>query len=232
MEHIEAIQVRTTIENNLKHGRQLLFHGSKGGIIGPISCNKNNALCDFGLGFYTGTHLKQAENRVVNKADGILYAYEYDLSGLNVYQFTDDILWAFYIGYNRHLASLNIQSMPVLNRLFKAIDSSDVIIGKIADDKISLVYTDFMLGNITDECLSACLQLVRYGDQYVFKTTQAINSGLKLKYSYSITKEIREESISWNKELKQSMNTDIEKIKLAYRRRGKFIDECMEVYRL
>ena len=69
----------------------LLFHGSNGGIQRAIRCDANKGLCDFGNGFYTGSDLRQAENRVANVAYPIVYALRADTKGLSVYEFKNAV---------------------------------------------------------------------------------------------------------------------------------------------
>lgn len=221
------------IENNAKFKRmveRILFHGSDGGIHGDINCDHSNALCDFGRGFYTGTSLEQAENRVSNKQNGVLYAFEYVGKSDSIFQFSDDVLWSLYIAYNRQNRNIDFSRYAEIIRKMNHINSHDIVIGKIADDKISSVYDDFIKGMITDKCLVECLQLVKYGSQVVFKNNNDVKNNLKPIDEYIMTKEMRERSIEWNRKLKGDMDSDIDRIKLQYRRQGRFIDECMEDY--
>lgn len=209
-------------------GKITLYHGSIEGIRGELSVNMNKSACDFGKGFYTGNNLRQAENRVANNKNGKVYTYECSIGQCNVYKFTDDVLWALFIGYNRgYIKSIT----PELRRTLKNIEGHEVIVGKIADDKISMVFNDFMSGNITDKCLSECLKLVKYGEQYVFKTDTSLQKSLTLVSERGLTKQNKIDSIEWGRRLKINMEADISDIKIQYRRTGRFIDECLEDYK-
>lgn len=198
-----------------KHKQVYLYHGSKSGITGDIQCNHNNTPCDFGEGFYTGTNINQAENRISNTPNGIMYIYELNklTRAYTKYTFTNDILWALYIAYNRKYLDFQISKHPKLIHIIEDINTNDIVIGKIADNKISQVYGEFIAGNITDICLSECLKLVKYGDQVVFKNDAVAKHLLKLKYTYRLTRDMKESSIKWNRELKFDMDTNIETIK-------------------
>lgn len=213
--------------NKMLNTDGLIFHGSDGGIKGRIRYDANKGLCDFGYGFYTGYDLRQAENRVSNKKDGIVYAFKYNPSDIKIYEFNDIILWALFVGYNREI--IDIRSKKLLREL-KEINNYDIIIGYIADDKISAIYNDFLAKNITDVCLAECLKLVKYGKQVVFKTDKAIDS-LKGYGSYKLTKEMKDNSKMWSSRLKTNMEIDIEKYKSKYRRIGKYLDEILEEYK-
>ncbi len=157
-----------------------LYHGSINGIRGSISLNKNIGLCDFGNGFYLGTDKMQAIDRVATSINSKLYEYDLDLDSVRVYSFTDDVLWALYIGYNRGLITRELSKCPNLIRYFKGyIDNFDVIEGFIADDKMATAYNHFMTGALTDVGLIECLKLVSYGRQYAIKTQNAVDNLVK-----------------------------------------------------
>lgn len=236
----QSILTRERIVHLINGGGNLVFHGSDGGIKGEIDCSYSSALCDFGSGFYTGTNLEQAENRISNKQNGILYAFEYAQIGhaqtgravetRNGYEFQDDVLWALYIAYNRKNKYINFGQYAEITKKIDDINRHSIVVGKIADDKISSVYDDFIKGIITDKSLVECLQLVKYGNQIVFKNNEDLKNSLKFVDSYVLTKEMRERSVEWNKGMKANMDSDIDRIKRKNRREGRFIDECMEDY--
>ena len=91
------MQKNISIRNQVLKETNLLYHGSDGGIKGEIRVDNNSNICDFGKGFYLGTKLIQAENRVSNSANAVLYAYTYDFSSVNIYEFKDAILWVLFI---------------------------------------------------------------------------------------------------------------------------------------
>lgn len=221
---------REQIVHLINSEKNLVFHGSDGGIRGEIDCSHSSALCDFGPGFYTGTDLEQAENRISNKQNGILYVFEYTIETGNYYEFKDDVLWALYIAYNRKNKYINFGQYAEIIKKMNEINRHSVVVGKIADDKISSVYDDFIKGAITDKCLVECLQLVKYGNQIVFKSNEDVKNSLKLVDKYILTKDMRERSVEWNRGMKANMDSDIGQIKLQHRREGRFIDECMEDY--
>lgn len=212
----------------IKSGKDLLCHGSDGGIKGSIVC-KNENQCDFGNGFYTGTHLLQAENRVSNKKEAYVYAFEYNLINCNVYKFEDGIAWALVVGFFRK--KIDATPYKKLLQLIDIVNNSDVVIGFIADDKISEAFNDFLAGNITDVCMVESLKLIKYGNQYVFKNEEIANKRLKVFRVYELTSDMKNKSKVWGTKLKENMDANVESLKRKYRRSGRYIDECLEEYR-
>lgn len=204
---------------------QYLFHGATSIIEGSIKPNVNRSVCDFGNGFYTGNVLAQAEARVNNEKNSYVYVFEYDLKDLTTYEIVDTRLWAFTIGYcrNKFRDNLPDELMKTINKIL----SHDVVIGYIADDKIARAFRDFVDGNITDVGLSACLSLVKYGKQFVFKTDKAI-SHLHEVFKYKLSSDDKISNLSQMRKMKENMNTNIESIKRSTMRTGKFFFELLE----
>lgn len=217
------------IRSRLLSEHYLLFHGSDGGIKGAISTTRNKSENDFGHGFYTGENLLQAENRVANvkTGSGIVYAYRYSLGSVKTYVFKDLTLWALYIGYCR--GRLQTEIPAKLMTLLSSIDSCDVIIGLIADDKISSVYDAFLNNYITDKCLYECLRLVQYGRQFVFKTDVSLKC-LSEVASYTLTKEMKKASIAWGHGVKKDMESNLMRLQDKYSREGLFMREVLRKY--
>lgn len=218
-----------TIRERLKSGSNVLYHGSKGGLKGKIRADFGSACCDFGQGFYLGTMLEQAENRVNSYSDAYLYGFRLNKANLKEYIFTDGILWALVIGYYRYNEKLHLDAYKGLMKEIKKIETCDVVTGLIADDKISFVYDNFMSGDITDECLIESLKYVNYGNQVVLRTQKAVNN-LSQIAQYHVTKEMRKNSIVWNKEKKDDLEIVLDKLKKQYRRKGRYVDEILGEY--
>jgi hypothetical protein len=198
------------------------------GIQGKISHDSNRGACDFGNGFYTGDNLEQSINRISNTGGGIIYQYGVDLSTLKTYKFTDDIDWALFVAVNRH--KLNQSSFKRLDLLCKKLQSYDVIIGHIADDKIADILNDFIDNKIMDRCLIEGLKLIKYGDQYSFKTPKVCSS-LILIDSYSLTSDDRKKSIEWGRMMKCNMQRDLAIIRERYEYTGFKIKELNYYYK-
>lgn len=224
------VQKNISIRNQVLKETNLLYHGSDDGIKDEIRVDKNRNNCDFGKGFYLGTKLIQAENRVSNSANAVLYAYTYDFSSVNIYEFKDAILWVLFICTFRRKNTIDLDKYMKLKNERAKILKSDVIIGWIADDKIATVYEYFIKGFITDICLFECLRLVDYGKQVVIKTEKGLNC-IKEKYKYELLEGDKKKSIEWNKSKKKDIDNRIEELRIKYRGIGKYVDECLEGYK-
>lgn len=224
------IEKNIAIRNQVLKETNLLYHGSDGGIKGEIRVDNNSNICDFGKGFYLGTKLIQAENRVSNSANAVLYAYTYDFSNVSVYEFKDSILWVLFICTFRRKGEIDLNKYKKLKNERDKILKSDVVIGWIADDKIATVYEYFIQGFITDICLFECLRLVDYGKQVVIKTNKGLSS-IKEKYKYELPVEEKKKSIEWNTLKKKDIDERIEELRIKYQGKGNYINECLEAYK-
>ena len=207
----------------------ILYHGSIGGLRGSINVKHSSNLCDFGSGFYLGEDKMQASNRICNDKNGILYTYKMIMKDQRVYNFTDDLLWTLYIARNRK--KFDFSKYKSLLKKFEYIDGFDVVVGLIADDKISEVYESFLDGNINSVVLAESLKLVNYGRQFVIKNQKYVSSKyLKLIEKHNLDKEDRKVALDWGKSVKFNMNTGLENLKIRYRRaeNGYYIDEIID----
>lgn len=204
-----------------------LFHGSKGCFVGDISPFCSRVECDFGQGFYVGDQQKQAETIVIDANPSIIYKLSVSLNNLSVYKFDDDRLWALYVGINRGL--LQLENLPKLNTIVKHINSHDVIIGLIADDRMMYIYNAFINGDVTDIVLKECLKEVQLGNQYVFKTEKSCKQ-IKIQECWELSKE-RKKVLKHDKSVVLgNIGNIVEEIKLEHRREGLFIDELLKSY--
>lgn len=203
-----------------------LYHGSKFGIHGRININVCQETCDFGKGFYLGTSELQAINRVCNDSDSILYKFSLDISSCKLYTFNDAVLWALFVGLNRHKFPINVENM--LRIKFKFLDSFDVICGLIADDNLSLVYSTFLENHLSVEGLVKALSFCNYGNQYVIKKQEFCSSKyLRLEDKRKLTKEDKKSSLDWGKGIKSGINSELDTILDEYAHAGVFIKEVL-----
>lgn len=208
-------------------GKQLLYHGSKGGISGKIRPTSRYN-CDFGSGFYTGTLLNQAQGILKNNNNGVSYKMYCDTVGLNIYKFSDPLTWALYVGVNRGFIILS--DIPKFKATFNSINSSDIIVGEIADDRMSQVFPMFMNNIITDQALIACLKAIKLGNQWVFKTNKACDS-IIITNANAITPSQLDIINKRHNEMMSGIDNKISNIRMKYRRTGKFLDEILEEYK-
>lgn len=161
----------------------LLYHGSNIEIFN-IDLEKCRKYKDFGQGFYLTTLKEQAEQmaiRTVGKFGGtpVVTIYEIDLEQLktlNVKIF-DSVSkdWALMIINNRNS---NFQNF--LDPLSNHDNKYDVVIGPVANDDISRIFSLYVEGIIKIEQLSTVLMYKKLNNQYSFHTKKAIDMLLKV----------------------------------------------------
>lgn len=153
----------------------LLFHGSKSGIKGDMKPMSREA-CDFGSGFYMGDKPDQPKGLIAAYPNNKFYEIEYDADGLIEKKFGEDYMsqmeWALFVSYNRAPERMS-QYKNVCARYRAYNESYDMIVGPIADDKMTQVMNLFFGGQLCDKAFIEALQYVKLGSQYVLKTDRA-----------------------------------------------------------
>ena len=207
-----------------------LYHGSDGGIHYPIEVQHKN-VCDFGDGFYLGTDLIQAENRVCTSDNGYVYTFNLNMNNLKVHEFKDAVLWALFVGVNRNKIN-NIDDYPKLKTIVEIINSYDVIIGWIADDKMYQSFNRFFEDTLSDVALSACLKLVNYGKQYVIKNKKnCISPILEEIGCHKLNAVEKENAQRWGRTSKYELDRRIAKVNIDYFGKGKLFSVLMEGFK-
>ncbi len=220
-------ELQCIINGNTGNNIMELYHGSHSGIVGSISPSSRGR-CDFGSGFYTGDNLFSAKSWVSSDTDGTVYKLSVNFDGLNVYSFTDDVLWALYIAYNR--GKIGKSKYPKLRRIAEEINSYDVVIGTIADDKMMTAYTEFTRNNLTDVCLVESLKCVKLGNQYVFKTRKAcskIKVVNKHKLAFDEKRKLKKAKLEQSNRLAEMLDD----IAIKYKRTGNYMVEVLRGYK-
>ena len=148
-----------------------VYHGSKQGLLGPIR-PISRSCCDFGRGFYLGSEPTQPKTLICRMERPRFYTCELDLTGLRVYRFEPTVEWAMFVAWNRGLVPEEFRAY--YDKRFSPIACSyDVIVGKVANDRM-VVVLDWFFGNfISDVGLIEALQALKLGDQYVCVTQTA-----------------------------------------------------------
>lgn len=211
----------------------LLYHGSKSGIQGDIK-PKSRATCDFGSGFYMGDKPDQPKGLIISYEKSKFYEIEYNTDGLNVKTFGDDytgqIDWALFIAYNRALERVSEYKQICMR--YKAYNELyDMIVGVIADDKMTQVMQLFFNGQMCDKAFIEAMQYVRLGRQYVLKTAEACKKErFNIIKEYKLTDADKKMIRAQNTDRKDQLNKMIGQIQTRYRRAQdvKFFDEIIE----
>jgi len=203
-----------------------LFHGSKDGIEGAIA-PVGRSCCDFGRGFYLGDAPSQPLTLICHSPrTPRFYVCDFDLAGLEAFSFVSRYEWALYIAYCRGKCD-PFRGTALYDRIAHLGDGKDVMIGKIANDRMFLVLTDFFEGSITDKAMLASLEVLNLGTQYCLKTQRACDRVRIVDVREVTTAECQALQV-------KSENQRLRALELTagvyrqYRRDGYFFDEFFE----
>lgn len=205
----------------------ILYHGSRGGIEGKIK-PISRPRCDFGKGFYMGTNPEQVQGLVAEDAEPYFYTLKLKLSEipenkiLNLY----DKEWIYTILANRKKIN-DFNCTEFASKWLKMLDNYDVIIGAIADDRMNEAMQRFTNYGLTDEGLIACLKSVDYGNQYVAKTNYACSKIEIISERMIMDNEI-DNIAAYSFKKKQESRNVIEKMSIAYQRKGLYLNEFID----
>lgn len=211
----------------------LLYHGSKSGIKGDIKPISREA-CDFGSGFYMGDKPDQPKGLIAAYPNNKFYEMEYNAEGLIKKQFEDDytsqIDWALFIAYNREPEKMS-QYEKICMRYKSYNELYDIIVGLIADDKMTQVMNLFFANRMCDKAFVEALQYVKLGKQYVLKTYKACEKDrFNILSEHKLTSEEIKLIRAQNTNRKSQLENLINQIQTKYRRAQdiKFFDEILE----
>lgn len=205
----------------------ILFHGSRGGIEGPIR-PESRIRSDFGSGFYMGTNKDQAKSLVATDPAPYFYSLKVNLSKIMESHILvlKDMEWAYFVLFNRGRLD-NIKGSDLFKRCSELPIGKDYIIGPIADDAMNEAMSRFTHNEITDKAFLESIRAMKYGIQYVAKTNLACS-----------VIDIQSEKELYGKELEDALEMSIRrrkegsevanKMQLKYRREGLYFDEILE----
>ena len=153
-----------------------VYHGSKNGLEGPIrmKVGRNRQTCDFGQGFYMGDEPTQPRTLICDGENPVLYTLSLDLEGLRVHRFRTDADWAMFVAYNRGFLEDYRQS-DYYGELKRVREESDVIFGRIANDRIFAAMRLFFDGLIGVPALVKCMSVLNVGNQYCAVSREAFS---------------------------------------------------------
>lgn len=210
----------------------LLYHGSKSGIQGNIK-PQSRVSCDFGRGFYMGDKPDQPKGLIASYENNKFYEIEYNIDGLKIKTFEDNYIgqidWVLFIAYNRQPEKLSEYTQLCMR--YKAYhELYDMIVGVIADDKMTQVMQLFFNGQMCDKAFIEAMRYVRLGKQYVLKTDEACKKErFHIIKEYTLTDADKKLIISQNINRTNQLSTMINQIQTKYRRAQdvKFFDEII-----
>lgn len=204
--------------------QNILFHGSKTGIIGEI-CPKSRKQCDFGRGFYMGSDPAQALALTCDYENSKLYILSLDTTDLVTNRIEPGMDWAMTVALNRGKME-NYKDTSLYKRYKCMTEGYDVVIGSIADDRLFFVLDNFVQLYITDKALVSSLKALDLGIQYVAKTQKACSaikvhkeipiSDLERSFIRDVASEYREKGIAL-----------ADQVCKEHRRDGLYLDEIL-----
>ncbi|MGL5677705.1 MAG: DUF3990 domain-containing protein [Cellulosilyticaceae bacterium] len=218
------------ISQQKNEGEKLtLYHASRQIVRIPIwDYEKAEVKSDFGLGFYTSPDTEQPLKLLCNEAPVILNTYEVDFTGLKVKEFKADQEWLLLVAFNRREFKKKKALHEIKQMYRQLIEDIDVVIGPIADDRMFSVINDFISNAITDECAIACMNMMGYDNQYVFKSKAACD---KLKFKEEDLRILSEEEIQdvqqhFARE-RDTIDDTVDSFKISHRNKGKLFAEIL-----
>jgi len=221
LERIKGMTAALATDNS----RIFLYHGSKSGIVGPVT-PKSRKQCDFGQGFYMGTEPSQALTLICDYEKAKFYIVSLSMDRLSHIEVPADINWALLVAYHRGRME-SVSGTPLYEKYCRMTENTDIVVGSIANDRMFFVIDNFFMGNITDTALVNSLSALQLGKQFVAvsqKGCDAIRIEAEVELSHLerlFLKDIAEE----NRARGISLANDICK---KHRREGMFFDEILE----
>lgn len=212
--------------DSLKPNQKLLFHGAKKEIIGNIDLEYGKGNNDFGKGFYLGENYFQSASFISNFDDSCVYIFNYEqTSNLKVVRFIIDKEWMLAIAYFRGRIN-DYGNNKEIKKIISKVTNADIIIAPIADNQMYKIIDDFIFGNLTDEQTMHALSATKLGNQFVFKTKEALNTIKAIDRLYLCDNEKKD----LLKEKEEENNIGLQKVKLAKREfagKGKYIEDLL-----
>lgn len=201
----------------------ILFHGSKEGL-SKVSVWGSRDNCDFGSGFYMGETYHQALSFVCENENSCVYSFRCSLDGFKIKAFECNLEWMLAICYYR--GTLNsYKNNTTLKKIIAEVESADVIIAPIADNKMFYIMAQFTDGEINADVALHSLSASKLGLQYVFKTDKAIDRLIPVE-RYYISKPEREDCKTRLIERGFEIDTKLKLAKRKYKT-GLYIEEIL-----
>lgn len=224
--NINKIYEQIYYEDCEKTNSKLLFHGARNVIELPLDLKYSKENNDFGKGFYLGENFEQASTYIANTSSKYVYSFSLNTNKLKVEKFNVNTEWMLAIAYYRGWLHNYNQNELIIN-IIKKVETADIIIAPIADNRMFDLISEFVDGVITNEQCEHALAATNLGNQYVIKSKTALE---KLDFIKLFFLSSKEKEMYKNKRLENN-NTNLNKVKVArieYRGKGQYIDELLK----
>ena len=204
---------------------KVLCHGSRTMINGKLRLDANGDSNDFAICFYCGEYVKQAGMFVSSEPDAILYIVASNIEQLDIRNFFINADWMVAVAYYRDTLGDYINH-PMVKDIVESVESHDLIVAPIADNRMFEIIDQFINGELTDKQCSHALSASQLGYQFVFRTQKALDSIEILERCYLCSSE----KAYYNRSNERESNTSLNKSILAkkfYSNEGKYISELL-----
>ena len=204
---------------------KVLCHGSRTMINGKLRLDANGDSNDFANGFYCGENVKQAGMFVSSEPDSSLSIVASNIEQLDIRNFFINADWMVAVAYYRDTLGDYINH-PMVKDIVESVESHDLIVAPIADNRMFEIIDQFINGELTDKQCSHALSASQLGYQFVFRTQKALDSIEILERCYLCSSE----KAYYNRSNERESNTSLNKSILAkkfYSNEGKYISELL-----
>ena len=154
------------------------------------------------------------------------YTCEFDMAGLRVHRFEPTVEWAMFVAWNRGLMPKPFKAYYD-NKFRPIAEEHDIIVGKIANDRMVVVLDWFFGQFISDIGLLEALQALNLGDQYVCVTQTACDR-VKIVDEKTLSPMECEQQMMRAKRQRELAIKAVDRIRLLHRRDGEAFFEIME----
>ena len=171
------------------------------------------------------TNHMQAKSLIASKPNPTYYELALDIKSIS----KDDILvldgkeWLYAVVGSRG-SNKELKNLKPVKAVLDEIASADIVIGKIADDRMMPAIRAFEKNILTDKALIACLSKNNDGLQVVAKTDFAC-SCIKIVSEHELTQKERCEAFAYAEAKKQEGQNAVQEARLRYQGDGLYLNE-------
>lgn len=222
---LNRIKEQFYLEDEIRTGERLLFHGAKTSLDGEPDLRHNKRINDFGNGFYCGENLEQSVMFVASYPESSLYMLKFREKGRKKHVLHVDRNWMLMVAYYRGRLDAYTNS-DILKKQLRILQDVDYIVAPIADNRMFEIIDSFIDGEITDVQCQHCLSATNLGNQFVFVSKKALSQITILEKCFLSAAE--KEDYLAERQAHYRVNND--KVKLArkqYRNQGSYIEEIL-----
>ena len=207
--------------------KQILYHGSRGGIEGVIR-PRSLGRCDFGTGPHMGTDPEQAKTLVSNDEAPYFYKLELDLTRLPEERILrlDGLVWAYFVLFNRGRLD-SVKGSDLYRNCSLLALGKDLIAGPAADGAKGVAIHRYVHGEITDKALLECIQSLDCGLQYTARTAVACDCISILEEKELRVNEL-DDAVRRSDQRRREGVALIDEIQRREQHEGKYFDEMLQ----